>query len=308
MLICIDHGNKLIKTKNTSFISGISQFQVRPPFGDKILEYNNKFYSLSNKRNYYMKDKTLDDNFFILTLFSIIEEIKHRKVNFDKALIDIKLVVGLPPSHYGTLHDKLEKYFLNRGEIRFSFNSKDYLIDITSVQSYPQSYSAVISRYNDIKELHRAIVLDIGGYTADYLVIRKGKPDLDYCESLDNGIVILYNNIIKRAKSDADYILEENDIDDIIKCTNREFNTEVTSIVHSETEKFVNSLLGDLSERKLNTGQDKLILVGGGGILLKNYFISNTLTNDVMIIDDIYANVKGYEMLYKLSNNSNAYE
>lgn len=302
MLIAIDHGNKLIKTKNNSFISGISKFDTKPPFGEKILEFNGLFYSLSTKRLFYMKDKTIDENYFILTLFAIAQEIESRNVYETDKCIDIKLIVGLPPSHYSKLHCKFEDYFVNRGRLNFTINAKKYLIEISSVSSFPQSYAAFISKYNEFKSFHKAIILDIGGYTADYLIIRNGVPDLDYCDSLDNGIAILYNNIVKKVSSELEFQLEENDIDNIIKQETTVFNDDIAKIVTSETKKFVTSLLGDLIERKLNTKQDKLIIIGGGGMLLKDFFIQSDLAEDLIVINDIFANVKGYEILHQLSN------
>ncbi len=69
-----------------------------------------------------------------------------------------------------------------------------------------------------------------------------------------------------------------------------------------ETNKFVNNLFGDLAERKIKTKQDYLILAGGGSLLLKEYILKNELTNKTVIIDDIYANVNGYEILNRINN------
>lgn len=37
-------------------------------------------------------------------------------------------------------------------------------------------------------------------------------------------------------------------------------------------------------------------------MLLKDYFIQSDLAEDVIVINDIFANVKGYEILHQLSN------
>lgn len=42
MLVCIDHGNKQIKTTNRTFTSGLMESDTRPPFGDNIMFYNGK--------------------------------------------------------------------------------------------------------------------------------------------------------------------------------------------------------------------------------------------------------------------------
>lgn len=75
MLIAIDHGNKQMKTIHSKpFVSGLME-SITKPFGSDILEYQNRFYTLSNQRIPYKRDKTEDDRFFILTLFGIAEEL-----------------------------------------------------------------------------------------------------------------------------------------------------------------------------------------------------------------------------------------
>lgn len=80
MLIGVDHGNKQIKTVHCApFVSGLQQSMTRP-FG-LSLQYGGNYYTLSNERIPYRKDKTGDDRFFILTLIAIAEELTARGVD-----------------------------------------------------------------------------------------------------------------------------------------------------------------------------------------------------------------------------------
>ena len=109
MLIAIDHGNFAIKTVNHSFVAGLAEHTVKPPMTDEILEYGGKFWTLSGKRLNYMKDKTNDERYFILTLIAIAKELESagRHMPFEQ----IQLAVGLPPEHYGVLKNKFANYF-----------------------------------------------------------------------------------------------------------------------------------------------------------------------------------------------------
>lgn len=62
--------------------------------------------------------------------------------------------------------------------------------------------------------------MDIGGFTLDYLLIRGGRPDLSMCDSLERGVITLYNMIISRVNSEYDILLEDADISDL-KAGNR---------------------------------------------------------------------------------------
>lgn len=46
-----------------------------------------------------------------------------------------------------------------------------------------------------------ALVVDIGGYTMDYIQIKKGRSDLVSCDSLENGVIMLYNKIISKVRA-----------------------------------------------------------------------------------------------------------
>ena len=104
MLIAIDHGNYAVKTENHSFVAGLAEHTVKPPLTDEILEYDGKYWTLSGKRLSYMKDKTNDERYFILTLIAIAKELETagRNMPFEQ----IQLAVGLPPEHYGVLKNK----------------------------------------------------------------------------------------------------------------------------------------------------------------------------------------------------------
>ena len=75
MLIAIDHGNYAVKTPRFSFISGLSEHAVKPPLADEVLEYEGKYWTLSGKRLPYMRDKTKDERYFILSLFVIAKAV-----------------------------------------------------------------------------------------------------------------------------------------------------------------------------------------------------------------------------------------
>ncbi|MBO5189935.1 MAG: hypothetical protein J6C22_02775 [Bacteroides sp.] len=73
LVIPVDHGNQNIKGENVVFTSGLVESDCKPMLGD-YLYYKNRYYSLTDQRIPYMRDKTKDERFFILTLFAIAME------------------------------------------------------------------------------------------------------------------------------------------------------------------------------------------------------------------------------------------
>ena len=151
--------------------------------------YCGTYYTLSNERIPFHKDKTEDDRFFVLTLIAIAEEITARGIG-EKEQQHIQLAVGLPPAHFGSQAEKFTAYFQGRGLVEFMYGDKHYAISIEDVACYPQAYAAAATMLHALLDDPKAVVLDIGGFTADYLLLKNGKADLASCDSLENGVII----------------------------------------------------------------------------------------------------------------------
>ena len=300
MLIAIDHGNKQIKTTHKTFSSGLCESDTRPPFGENVLYYNGKYYTLSDQRIPYMRDKTKDERFFVLTLFAIAFELKEQGYTADE-IADIQLSVGLPPAHYSTQYERFEKYFLNRDIIDFQMDEKPYSIFISKAVCFPQAYAAAIPVFQKLRQYPKTTVIDIGGFTADYLIMKNGEPDLAACDSLENGVITLYNRIKAKINADLDMLLDESDIDAVLKEQQTEYDDTVIHIINELAQAFIDDLFGKLRERMIDVRSGKTVFVGGGSILLKKQIENSGKVGSAIFVESISANTRGYELLYQAS-------
>ena len=302
MLIAIDHGNKQIKTINCEpFTSGLLESDTQP-FGKDILMYKGKYYQVTDQRIPYRKDKTEDERFFILTLFAIAREIEEQGF-FHPGVMRVQLAVGLPPAYYGTHYQSFIRYFLDRGTVSFSYRGKTYSILIDNVGCYPQSYAAALTMFQTLSTIPKALVLDIGGMTADYLQIKYGEGDLSVCDSLENGVIRLYNRIESKVRAEQDILLTEREIDAILLGTEVQVPFGVAAVVDRLAQEFIADLLSALRERQLELKSGPVIFVGGGSILLRKQIQKSGKVSNPLFVEDIRANARGYEVLYKLSQN-----
>ena len=69
-------------------------------------------------------------------------------------------------------------------------------------------------------------------------------------------------------------------------------------------QEFVSDLLSALRERQLELRTAPVVFVGGGSILLKRHIQESGKVAHPMFVEDVCANVKGYETLYWLAQNS----
>ena len=102
MMIPVDHGNRNMKTEQFIFTSGLVESDSRPALGE-YLYYDGRYYALTEQRIPYMRDKTADDRFFILTLFGIAMEAERQAFCKEDTILQVSLPVGLPPKHYGEM-------------------------------------------------------------------------------------------------------------------------------------------------------------------------------------------------------------
>ena len=157
MLISIDHGNKQVKTiHHAPFTSGLVCSEVRP-FGGETLTYQGRYYTLTDQRIPYRRDKTEDERFFVLTLFAIAYELEAASF-YGAGPIRVQLAVGLPPAHYGAQQKRFAEYFLNRGTVSFTLHDRQYEILIDEVSCYPQSYAAAITVFQTLQSSPRALM------------------------------------------------------------------------------------------------------------------------------------------------------
>ena len=300
MIISVDHGNKSIKTPHAIFTSGLVMWDGLQGFKTDYIGWNGKYYSLTERRISYLRDKTEDDRFFILTLFAIAKELEYRDVSETLDPIDITLLVGLPPAHYEQLHSRFEQYFLRRREaIDFEYNGKYYSVRINKVLSYPQAFAAAVTQYSTLKVHSVAYIIDIGGFTIDVLKLRFGRPDLEVVESFEKGVITLYNSIASKCNSQYARILEECEIDEVIRNQPTVLPGEVQQLIRIMTSDFLAEFYNFLRERGIDVSTSKCVFAGGGSLLLRGMIERGNKVAFPIFIEDIHANAIGYEVLYQ---------
>lgn len=300
MIISVDHGNRSIKTPTSLFTSGVIASDSKFGIKSDYVFWEGKYYTLTEKRISYMRDKTEDNRFYVLTLFAIAYELERRGVPESLDPIDITLLVGLPPAHYGQLHRRFEDYFFRKREIvDFEFNDRCFSIRVNKVVSYTQALAAAVTRYGDLKNHAVSYIIDIGGFTVDVLKLRRGKPDPEVMESFEQGVITLYNKIMSQCNSQYDRLLEDSDIDEVIRGEPTVLPGEIQLLIRTHAQQFLNEFYNFLRERGIDVKSSKCVFAGGGSMLLRNMIERSGKVGFPIFIDNIYANAQGYELLYK---------
>ena len=155
--------------------------------------------------------------------------------------------------------------------------------------------------YPRIQQFSKAIVVDIGGFTADYLLIKNGQADLSVCDSMENGVITLYNRIKSKVNADYDMLLDESDVDVILQDKAHDYNETIVRVIKEQAQQFIDDLFGKLRERMIDLRTGKAIFAGGGSILLRKQIEASGKIGSAIFVSEISANTKGYELLYRAS-------
>ena len=98
IIIGIDHGYYAIKTSQVCFPTGLTGYDYEPYTMQNVLQYNGKFYVCGTGRQTLVRSKTSNDNYYLLTMAAIAQEIRYRR---GERKTDVVLAAGLPLASFG---------------------------------------------------------------------------------------------------------------------------------------------------------------------------------------------------------------
>ena len=78
IIIGLDHGYGNIKTGHRIFRTGVECFEEEPIVSMNYIKYKDKYYVIGENHLIYQGNKTDSQDFFILTLAGLAEELKFR--------------------------------------------------------------------------------------------------------------------------------------------------------------------------------------------------------------------------------------
>ncbi len=294
MIIAIDHGNAQMKTVNHLFTSGLADHTTKPPLSDEIIEYGGQYWTLTGRRLPYERDKTRNEDFFLLTLFAIAKELQ--SAGALAPMVQVSLAVGLPPEHFGALKSKFAGYF-QRGPVKFTYNDQPITLLVEEVYVYPQAYAAVAPQITRLKASTRTFVVDIGGYTTDVLLLRSGKLDHHFSRSLEMGIIKMNNHVIGKISAQHDMQLDDSHISDVLFGRETILPTQVQEMIGNEVKLYADKLINTLREHEVDLRSNPVLFIGGGAVLLRKFLEQSTLVSKAEFVEDPKANAIGYDML-----------
>ncbi len=292
--IGIDHGYAAMKSPHFSFPTGLVQYEHEPYTSKDVLEYSGKFYVVGSGRQPLQKDKTLTEDYYLLTLAAIARELEHRGAD---RTASVHLAAGLPLTSFGRDKKKFRAYLLRDGKpVSFRYEGNDYAVTIAEVSLFPQGYAAVLTQQELLDE-PSVIVADIGGWTVDLMRLDNRIPNAATCWSLELGMIRCLDEIAEQVRRSLGLSMTAAQIESVLQGGVSSVDESARQIIHREASGYVRRLLSAITESGLDARAMPAVFLGGGAALLKRHVSATDGLCRPFILDDVCMNAKGYERL-----------
>ena len=135
IIIGIDHGYYAIKTAHCSFPAGLTSYGEHEPYTRQgLLEFGGCFFVCGSGRQPIQRDKTINDNYYLLTLAAIAKEIRQRGLPPE---CSVRIAAGLPLTGFGRDKPKFREYLLRSNQpMNYKFEGVEYSITIFNAENH----------------------------------------------------------------------------------------------------------------------------------------------------------------------------
>ena len=292
--IGVDHGYAAMKTAHCSFPSGLAEYEHEPYTQKNVLCYDGKYYVVGSGRQPLQQDKTVDENYYLLTLAAIAKEIAYRNAPTTTPVI---LAAGLPLTSFGREKKAFRAYLLREGKpVSFSYEGISYETSVQDVKLFPQGYAAIL-QHSDLLNEPSVVLADIGGWTVDIMRLDNRIPNAATCRSLELGMIRCLDEISEQIRRGLDLSMTAAQIESVLRGDASHVNEDAKKIIYQEAERYTKRLLSAIAESGLDVRAMPAVFLGGGATLLKHHASAADGLCRPIILDDVCLNAKGYERL-----------
>ncbi len=294
MVIGIDHGYYAIKTKQVCFPTGIIRYEYEPYTMQNVLQYQGEYYVCGTGRQTLVKDKTANDNYYLLTLAALAQEIRKRK---GERTAKVVLAAGLPLTGFGREKQKFKEYLFQKQLIRFLYEGERYEIQIEDVKLFPQGYSALALYPEYLKDEPSVLLVDIGGWTVDLMRLDNAVPNAATCRSLELGVIRCMDEIREQVRRNTGLSVTETQIERVLRGKPSSMPAEVVSLIERQGRLYIEKILSAITEAGFDLRAVPSVFMGGGAAIFQHRVSTQDLLCRPIYLTDVHANAAGYERI-----------
>lgn len=289
IIVGVDHGYGNMKTAHRVFRTGVECMEEEPIVSKNFVRYKDKFYVIGESHLVYQGNKTDSEDFYILTLAALAEELKFRGLHEANVI----LAVGLPLAWMKSQGADFRHYLMKEQELHFEFRKERYYVHLCGVEIFPQGFAAVVN-FGAMQGMN--MLADIGNGTMNVMQIVDNKPLEKSLVTEKFGVGICMKEIQKELSKENGEDISEMLIEPLLRNGLQERTDSTAKKVEHIATRYTENIRRRLVDYGYKEGLVHLYVIGGGGCLIRNYSDLAEKTG-VTFITDICANAKGYETL-----------
>lgn len=289
IIVGVDHGYGNMKTAHRVFRTGVECMEEEPIVSKNFVRYKDKFYVIGESHLVYQGNKTDSEDFYILTLAALAEELKFRGLHEANVI----LAVGLPLAWMKSQGADFRHYLMKEQELHFEFRKERYYVHLCGVEIFPQGFAAVVN-LGAMQGMN--MLADIGNGTMNVMQIVDNKPLEKSLVTEKFGVGICMKEIQKELSKENGEDISEMLIEPLLRNGLQERTDSTAKKVEHIATRYTENIRRRLTDYGYKEGLVHLYVIGGGGCLIRNYSDLAEKTG-VTFITDICANAKGYATL-----------
>ena len=289
IIIGVDHGYGNMKTAHKAFRTGVECMDEEPIVSKNFVKYKDKFYVIGESHLVYQGNKTDSEDFYILTLAALAEELKFRGLHE----ANVTLAVGLPLAWMKSQGADFRRYLMKEQELYFEFRRERYHVHLCGVEIFPQGFAAVVN-LGAMQGMN--MLADIGNGTMNVMQIADNKPLEKSLVTEKFGVGICMKEIQKELSKENGEDISEMLIEPLLRNGLQERTDSTAKKVEHIATRYTENIRRRLVDYGYKEGLVHLYVIGGGGCLIRNYS-DLAEKKGVTFITDICANAKGYATL-----------
>ena len=289
IIVGVDHGYGNMKTAHRVFRTGVECMEEEPIVSKNFVRYKDKFYVIGESHLVYQGNKTDSEDFYILTLAALAEELKFRGLHEANVI----LAVGLPLAWMKSQGADFRHYLMKEQELHFEFRKERYYVHLCGVEIFPQGFAAVVN-LGAMQGMN--MLADIGNGTMNVMQIVDNKPLEKSLVTDKFGVGICMKEIQKELSKENGEDISEMLIEPLLRNGLQERTDSTAKKVEHIATRYTENIRRRLVDYGYKEGLVHLYVIGGGGCLIRIYSDLAEKTG-VTFITDICANAKGYETL-----------
>ena len=289
IIVGLDHGYGNMKTAHRVFRTGVECMEEEPIVSKNFVRYKDKFYVIGESHLVYQGNKTDSEDFYILTLAALAEELKFRGLHEANVI----LAVGLPLAWMKSQGADFRHYLMKEQELHFEFRKERYYVHLCGVEIFPQGFAAVVN-LGAMQGMN--MLADIGNGTMNVMQIVDNKPLEKSLVTEKFGVGICMKEIQKELSKENGEDISEMLIEPLLRNGLQERTDSTAKKVEHIATRYTENIRRRLVDYGYKEGLVHLYVIGGGGCLIRNYSDLAEKTG-VTFITDICANAKGYATL-----------